>query len=84
MKMNPDYRLRMLAFADNKGSRAYNKKLSQKRAEAVIEFLVKFCGLDVTRFEIIPYGKDRSPIHYKESYRSLSRRVEFKVLRDID
>ena len=84
MKLNPDYRLRMLSFADNKGSRAYNKKLSQKRAESVIEFFIKMCGLDVTRFEVVPYGKDRSPIYYNESYRSLSRRVEFKILRDLD
>lgn len=82
LKLNPNYRIRIAAFADNKGSRPFNKKLTQRRAESVIEFLVKFCGIDVTRFEVLPHGKDRSPFFESENYKRLNRRVEFKILRE--
>ncbi len=45
-------------FADPAGSRAYNKKLGQKRAEAVRDYLVDEGGLTASQVRAVSYGED--------------------------
>ncbi|MCK5808698.1 OmpA family protein [bacterium] len=64
---------------DGTGSRKYNLRLSQKRAEAVLNFLVKH-GVSRDRIEAKGYGPDK-PIasNRTRAGRSKNRRVEFKI-----
>ena len=66
---------------DNIGVDAYNKQLSQKRATAVVNYVVQK-GISKARISAKGYGEERplaSNDDEKEG-RSMNRRVEFKVL----
>jgi OOP family OmpA-OmpF porin len=61
---------------DSKGSATLNKKLSQRRADAVREALVSKFGIDASRLRAIGYGKDRPIADNKtEAGRQKNRRV---------
>lgn len=45
-------------FADPAGSRAYNKRLGQKRAEAVRDYLVNQAGMAASQVRAVSYGED--------------------------
>ncbi len=64
---------------DTTGKAKYNKKLSQKRANAVKEFLVKL-GIDGKRLEAIGHGEE-NPIDPSkgEEANEKNRRVEFNI-----
>jgi outer membrane protein OmpA-like peptidoglycan-associated protein len=63
---------------DNIGGEVYNLDLSQRRAEAVKEFLVSVYGIASHRLTIQAYGESQ-PIESNdtESGRAMNRRVEF-------
>ncbi|HEB9320521.1 TPA: fibronectin-binding outer membrane protein CadF [Campylobacter coli] len=65
---------------DNIGSRAYNQKLSERRAESVAKELEKF-GVDKDRIQTVGYGQDkpRSSNDTKEG-RADNRRVDAKFI----
>lgn len=66
--------------SDNVGSDAYNKSLSQRRAQAVVVYLSQQ-GVNKTRLQAIGYGESK-PIadNNTEEGRAENRRVEFEVL----
>ncbi len=78
----PNARVEISAHTDNIGSRAYNLVLSQRRAEAVMQWLV-LNGLDKKRLVARGYAFDKpaAPNDTPEN-RQLNRRVEFRFLRD--
>ncbi|HZH44458.1 MAG TPA: OmpA family protein [Lysobacter sp.] len=47
-------------FADPSGSAAYNKRLGQRRAEAVREYLIGTGGLQEHQVRTVSYGEDRN------------------------
>ncbi|MCA1662316.1 MAG: OmpA family protein [Novosphingobium sp.] len=63
---------------DAVGNRAYNLDLSQRRAQAVVDYLVGK-GVDRSRFDVVGYGFDR-PLDGVSANAALNRRVE--VLRN--
>jgi outer membrane protein OmpA-like peptidoglycan-associated protein len=66
---------------DNIGGKAYNKVLSQRRANAVMEYLTNK-GIDRRRIKAVGLGQER-PLASNDDEkdgRSLNRRVEFKIL----
>jgi len=69
---------------DNRGSRAYNVNLSDRRARSVMEYLTKK-GIDAKRLRARGYGFDR-PIATNATPlgRAKNRRVEFRVLAEIE
>jgi outer membrane protein OmpA-like peptidoglycan-associated protein len=71
-------RFMVAGHTDAKGSAAYNKQLSLKRAEAVKHFLVS-SGLDPKRLETVGYGSDRLLVPDKPADGS-NRRVEIRDL----
>ena len=80
MTQNPGMQIEISGHTDNIGSKTYNKYLSQKRANAVKDFLVKK-GVDARRISAVGYGEERplaSNDDEKEG-RELNRRVEFRV-----
>jgi len=79
---NPKLKIEISGHTDNVGSAAYNKKLSESRAQAVVNYLVSK-GVDKTRLTFAGYGFDQpiSPNDTEEG-RQLNRRTEFKVLKN--
>lgn len=78
----PELRLELSGHTDSQGSEAFNQKLSQDRAQAVLDYLVaKFPSIDANQFTVIGYGES-IPIADNSTVqgRAENRRVEFKVL----
>jgi outer membrane protein OmpA-like peptidoglycan-associated protein len=66
-------------YTDDWGNPDYNKTLSQRRADAVVEYLVKE-GVDSPKLKAVGYGQER-PIatNRTPAGRRLNRRVEFRI-----
>ena len=58
LEQNPNVTIELSAHCDYKGSDAYNKKLSQKRAETVVRYLIKK-GIKADRLTPVGYGKQK-------------------------
>lgn len=67
---------------DSLGDKLFNLKLSELRAQAVRDYLIKHGGYDKARFQITGYG-DTKPIadNKTRAGRSLNRRVEVTILK---
>jgi OOP family OmpA-OmpF porin len=80
LKDHPDVRIEIGGYADFRGSVAYNIKLSQRRADAVKNYLVSK-GVRADRMVTKAYGKS-SPIatNKTEAGMAENRRVEIKVI----
>ena len=73
-------RIRIEGHTDSDGSDAYNQRLSQQRAEAVLEFLSN-AGVDAARLEAVGYGEEQPIDTNKTSEgKANNRRVEFTIL----
>ncbi len=55
---NPHVTIELSAHCDYKGSAEYNKRLSQRRAEAVVAYLIAH-GIAADRLTPVGYGKER-------------------------
>ncbi len=53
------YRFELAGHTDAVGSDAYNQDLSEKRANAVLDYLVTSFGIDVTRIDAVGYGESQ-------------------------
>jgi outer membrane protein OmpA-like peptidoglycan-associated protein len=76
------YVLEVSGFADSRGSIALNRALSQRRADAVIRYLVENHSIPLRRI-VTPYGYgELNPVAENESRegRAQNRRVEIKLL----
>ena len=74
-----DISIEISGHTDNLGSELYNELLSQKRADAVKNYLVNK-GISKNRLKSVGYGKKR-PVSSNENEigRSQNRRTEFKI-----
>lgn len=81
MSQNSNMKVEIAGHTDSFGTAAYNMALSQRRAEAVKDFLTKK-GIDARRITAIGHGKTRplASNDDEEDGRELNRRVEFKVI----
>ncbi len=81
LQQNAAMKIEISGHTDIIGTKAYNKLLSQKRAEAVKDFLTKK-GVDSRRITAIGMGSSKplASNDDEEEGRELNRRVEFKVL----
>lgn len=75
----PEYRLAIEGHTDSTGRTAANQKLSEKRAAAVANYLVK-CGISAATISIRGYGESR-PIasNRNPAGRKKNRRVEIVI-----
>jgi OOP family OmpA-OmpF porin len=73
-------KIRIEGHTDSDGKDKYNKKLSQKRADSVKEFLVQ-AGIDESRMEAVGYGEEK-PIASNDTDegKEANRRVEFNII----
>ena len=76
---NSDYIIEVQGHTDNTGKAEMNKTISEKRAQAVKDYMVKK-GVDASRMTAIGYGQDQ-PIadNNTKAGRQKNRRVEFKI-----
>ncbi len=80
MNENATLKIELSSHTDSKGSDEYNLKLSQARAQSVVDYLVKN-GISPTRLTAKGYGESK-PIadNETEEGRQLNRRTEFTIL----
>ena len=80
MKDIPSLKIEISSHTDNVGSDEYNLKLSEKRAESVVSYLIG-SGIDEDRLVAKGYG-ETEPIatNTTEEGRQMNRRTEFKIL----
>lgn len=58
LEENPNVTIELSAHCDYRGSEAYNKKLSQRRAETVVDYLIAH-GIAKDRLTPVGYGKEK-------------------------
>lgn len=80
MKDNPKITVEISGHTDNSGPVAYNKDLSQRRANSIKNYLIEH-GIDAARINAVGYGIEK-PIgdNGNRVGRRLNRRTEFKIL----
>lgn len=78
---NPELQVEISGHTDDVGTKEYNLDLSEKRAQAVLNYLVQL-GVQSGRIKAIGFG-DQVPVVANDSKanRQKNRRVEFKVLK---
>jgi len=90
MQNNPELIVEIESHTDSKGSDQFNMKLSQRRAESVVNYLVSK-GIDVKRLKAQGYGESK-PIAPNENAdgsdnpegRARNRRTDFRIIGVID
>ena len=55
---NPNITIELSAHTDDRGAEDYNKKLSQKRAESVVKYLINH-GIAADRLTAVGYGEEK-------------------------
>lgn len=73
MKSDTTVHYTVSGFCDNTGSQAYNQKLSEKRADAVKNALMKY-GVKEEQIEVNGHGKD---MPFGDAAQAINRRVSF-------
>jgi len=84
LKENPKLIVEIGSHTDSRANDAYNLKLSQKRAQYVVDYLVKQ-GIDKSRLNAVGYGETKILNHCKNGVKctdaehAINRRTEFKI-----
>jgi outer membrane protein OmpA-like peptidoglycan-associated protein len=79
LKENPTVKVEISGHTDNVGNEAYNKQLSLKRAQSVVDYLVAH-GVETSRLSQKGYGSQK-PIkpNDTEANKQANRRIEFTI-----
>jgi NitT/TauT family transport system substrate-binding protein len=75
------YKIRIEGNTDNTGSPLGNKALSQRRAQAVVDYLVRTFNFDLNRFVVVGNGQD-NPVASNDSEdgKAQNRRTDFELI----
>jgi len=77
---HPDLHLTISGHTDSAGKEESNLRLSQARADAIKEYLVKSFSIDDSRIKAIGYGSAKPATQeLSEDHKQLNRRVEFEI-----
>jgi len=76
----PNLKIEISGHTDSKGDNAYNKKLSERRAKSVTDYLISK-GIASSRLRSAGYGEEK-PISTNDTDegRQLNRRTEFEII----
>lgn len=82
LRDNPQISIELSSHTDARGDNEYNQKLSQRRAESAVQYLVD-SGIDPARITARGYGESQLIITnaMTEEQHEINRRTEFKVTR---
>ncbi len=84
MQLDPNITIEISAHTDSRGSASENQKLSLKRAQSAVDYMVKR-GIDKKRLTSVGYGETRllnkckDGAECSEDEHSKNRRTEFKI-----
>jgi outer membrane protein OmpA-like peptidoglycan-associated protein len=83
VKKYPNAKIELDGYTDNSGTEAHNQRLSEKRAQAVKQYLVEEAGVNPSRISTFGRG-ELNPIadNKTEKGRFENRRVEILILRE--
>ena len=77
LQNNPDLKIEIQGNTDNTGPESYNKMLSEKRAQAVKEYMISK-GIASDRLKAVGFGASRNVAsNENEAGRALNRRIDF-------
>ncbi len=85
MQTNPNLMIEASSFTDSRGSSAYNKTLSHRRAKAAVDYLTSQ-GISAKRIKSVGYGEEKLKNHCidgvecDESAHQMNRRTEFNFM----
>lgn len=85
LNIYPDVSVELSAHTDSRGSDSYNQRLSQKRAESTVAYLVKK-GIGAKRLHPVGYGERKlrnrcaNGVKCSDEEHMFNRRVELKIL----
>lgn len=80
LRANPSVRIRIEGHTDDVGDEQYNLKLSQRRADAVRNYLIQH-DIDPKRIEAVGYGESRPLVpNTSDEARAKNRRVEMHII----
>ena len=79
LKENSDVRVQVAGYTDSVGTDAYNQGLSERRANAVLEYLSTH-GIDGSRLSAVGFG-ETNPVadNATDDGRAQNRRVELNI-----
>lgn len=81
VKKYPGAKIEVDGHTDSTGTEAYNQKLSERRAVAVKDYLIKEAGVDSSKITAVGYGEARPVADNKTAEgRAKNRRVEILIL----
>jgi outer membrane protein OmpA-like peptidoglycan-associated protein len=86
MEDNPNAKIEIDSHTDSRGSDDYNQRLSQERANSVVNFLTNY-GIPRSRMIAVGLGEKnlvngcRNGVQCSEAEHQANRRTEFKVIR---
>ena len=78
LEENPNVTIELSAHADYRGSADYNKRLTQRRAESVVKYLIEH-GIAADRLTPVGYGKERP----KSIRRKLTEKYQYLKENDV-
>jgi outer membrane protein OmpA-like peptidoglycan-associated protein len=84
MQLDPNITIEIYSHTDARSTTDYNQKLSQKRAQEVVNYLAKR-GIDKSRLKAIGYGETKllnkcaDGVECSEDDHAKNRRTEFKI-----
>ncbi|NNE30649.1 MAG: OmpA family protein [Saprospiraceae bacterium] len=81
---NPSISIQLSSHTDCRGNNGYNQSLSQRRAQAAVDYLIDL-GIDGTRLSAVGYGENSPAVdcacnRCTETEHQSNRRTTFKVL----
>ena len=78
---NPGIKIQIEGHTDSQGSAKYNKKLSRRRAESVMNYLITKLNIPANQLTAVGFGEEK-PIadNKKKEGRAKNRRIEFRVM----
>jgi outer membrane protein OmpA-like peptidoglycan-associated protein/Tol biopolymer transport system component len=81
MNENVTSKIEISSHTDNKGADEFNLKLSQVRAQSVVDYLISK-GVNKDRLVAKGYGESQPIAEDTDEGRQINRRTEFKILND--
>lgn len=84
LKQNPKLLIELSSHTDSRSSDDFNKKLSQKRAQFAVDYIIKQ-GIDKKRLKAVGYGESKllnhcaNGIDCNDDEHKINRRTEFKI-----